>query len=370
VISIQRLPSSLTTLDAARALLLRDVVPTVAIELPLADALGCIAADNAPLAAVPPHDVAAADGWALTSRDLVGASSYAPLPLASKPRWVEAGDAMPQACDCVLDDDHVDAAGPLFQILGEATPGQGVRRAGSDSAAGHALASGEPIAAFALALARSAGVATLRVRRPRLRLVNVAAEDAITTPLIAELARAAGLDVVQAQTSGRDAAAIAAQLEASCDLLVCIGGSGVGHSDATIAALTQRGELLAHGVALQPGRSAAIGRVGNVPVLALPGAPADALAGWWTLALPLLDRLAGRAARKATTLPLARKLASPIGLAEIVLLARDENAWLPLASGDLALGALRRADAWCAVPAGSEGYAAGTPVDAYMIRNQ
>ena len=42
---------------------------------------------------------------------------------------------------------------------------------------------------------------------------------------------------------------------------------------------------------------------------------------------------------------------------------------MPLASSELSLAALAAADAWFAVPAGSEGYAAGTAVDAYMLRD-
>ena len=68
------------------------------------------------------------------------------------------------------------------------------------------------------------------------------------------------------------------------------------------------------------------------------------------------------------TLPLARKIASSVGIAEIALLAREGDAWLPLAIGDLPLQAIARADAWLAVPGGSEGFAAGTAVDAYMLR--
>ena len=71
------------------------VAPVAPVELPLAEALRCIAAEMPPLAALPPHDIAAADGFALRARDLVGASSYSPLPLAASPVWVEAGDAMP-----------------------------------------------------------------------------------------------------------------------------------------------------------------------------------------------------------------------------------------------------------------------------------
>ena len=71
----------------------------------------------------------------------------------------------------------------------------------------------------------------------------------------------------------------------------------------------------------------------------------------------------------AVTLPLARKIASSVGIAEIVLLERNDGAWMPLAVGDLSLETIARADAWLAVPGGSEGFAAGTPVDAYMLRD-
>jgi len=39
-----------------------------------------------------------------------------------------------------------------------------------------------------------------------------------------------------------------------------------------------------------------------------------------------------------------------------------------LAVGDLPLELLARADAWLLIPASSEGFAAGTAVDAYMLR--
>src|SRR6478735_7635957 len=134
--SHQRLPTSLTPLDAALAALLNGVEPVAPAELPLAEALRCIAADMPRVGALPPHDIAASDGFALRARDLVGASSYSPLPLAALPVWVEAGDAMPEACDCVVDCDSIDRSGPIPQVLVEAIPGQGVRRAVSDIAAG------------------------------------------------------------------------------------------------------------------------------------------------------------------------------------------------------------------------------------------
>lgn len=373
MIPTQRLPASLTPLDVALMALLDRLEPVAPIELPLAQALGCVAADMPPLKAIPPYDIAAADGWAFCAGDLVGASSYSPLPLAISPVWVEAGAAIPQGCDCVIDTDLVDQTGPMVQVLAEAIPGQGVRRIGGDVAAGSfAIASGRRVRPLDLLIARAAGLERLNVRRPRLRIINIPATSGATATaqLISENARGAGADVIDAEATARDAEPIAkAAGTGSCDLLVTIGGSGVGRTDATIGALARCGEVLAHGIALQPGRTSAVGRIGKIPVIMLPGAPDQALAAWWTLALPALDRLSGRPPRQAVTLPLVRKIASSVGIAEIVLLEVNDGAWMPLAVGDLSLETIARADAWLAVPGGAEGFAAGTPVDAYMLRD-
>jgi molybdopterin biosynthesis enzyme len=373
MILTQRMPAALTPLEAARAALLSGLKPVAPRDVPLAEALGYVAAELPPLQALPASDVAAIDGWAFRSRDLVGASSYSPLPLAGSPAWVEAGDRMPEGCDCVIDSDLVEQTGPLFQVSAEAIPGYGVRRAGGDIAGGSLfIAAGRKIRALDLLTARAVGLDKVAVRRPRLRLINIPATtgNAVTAQLIAESARATGAEIIRVEAGARDARSIATAFDTEpCDLIVTVGGTGVGRTDATIAALASRGGLLAHGIALQPGRTAAIGRVSGSPVIALPGAPDHALACWWTLVLPVLDRLSGREPRRMTPLPLARKIASSVGISEIVLLKNVDNAWMPLATGDLSLKTIAGADAWLAVPAGCEGYAAGTPVNAYMLRD-
>ena len=368
--SLQRLPTSLTPLDKALDALLQGVEPVAPVELTLVGALRCIAAAMPPLEAHPPRDIAAVDGFAFGARDLVGASSYSPLPLTTPPVWVEAGDAMPEACDCVLDSDSVDVSGPLPQVLAEAIPGQGVRRAGGDIAAGSLLVeAGRRVRPRDLLMARAAGIERLSVRRPRLRIVNVPG-GSVTADLIAESAQTAGAEAVTFTAAGRDAESIAAALDGgACDLLLVVGGSGVGRTDAAVNALAERGKVLAHGIALQPGRTSAIGRVGKTPVVVLQGAPDHAFAAWWTLVLPVLDRLSGRRPRKTVNLPLARKIASGVGIAEIVLLERKQDLWSTLAVGELSLEAIVRAEAWLMVPGGSEGFAAGSPVDAYMLRD-
>lgn len=365
----QRLPPSLTSLDTARAALLRGLDPLAPLELPLTEAGGCIAAGAPLLPACPSRDIAAADGFALRANDLVGASAYSPLPLMTAPAWLEAGDAMPGGCDCVLDADAVEVSGPLVQVLAEGVPGQGVRRAGSDI--GDRTPSGReghPVSAADLLIARVAGLDKLSVRRPRLRIVNVPGATA-TAHMIAGIAHAAGLDATTLTAGARDQASIAAAVDASCcDVLLTIGGSGVGRQDAAIAALAQRGDVLAHGIALQPGRTAAVARLGKVPAIALPGSPDHALAAWFALVLPLIDGLSARQPRRQVTLPLARKIASSVGIAEIALLAEEHKAWMPIAVGEWPLQAIARADAWLLISGSHEGFAAGAPVDAYLMR--
>lgn len=368
MVTAQRLPASLTPLDAVLAAVLRDLAPVRPIELPPTDALRCIAAEMPALRAYPPHDVAVGDGWAMRANDLVGASSYAPLPLAALPVWVEAGAAMPDGTDCVVDADAVDSSGPLPQVLAEAIPGQGVGRAGSDIAAGGpVIVAGEPLLPRGLLLARAAGLDLLRVRRPRLRIVNISNGE-LTAQLIADTAQFAGAAIVCAEAAP-DVTAIANALAADdCDLIITIGGTGVGRTDAAVNALATRGMLIAHGIALQPGRTAAVGQIHATPVVALPGAPDQAFAAWWAIALPLLDRLSGRRPRQTLALPLERKIASGVGIAEVVLLTREEGSWATLAIADLSLDAIARAEALLIVPGASEGFAAGTVVDAYMLR--
>ena len=86
-----------------------------------------------------------------------------------------------------------------------------------------------------------------------------------------------------------------------------------------MATLARLGRVEAHGIALAPGTTAAFGMVGVRPVLLLPGRLDGALAVWLLLGEPLLARLAARRDRRPrVTARLARKVASNLGLAELV----------------------------------------------------
>ena len=363
--------TTLTPLDTALVLVCDGLHPVAPVELSLAEAVGCVAAAMPPAThAVPARNIAALDGWALVSADLAGASSYSPVLLASAPAWVEAGDALPDGCDCVLEALSLENVGSLKQVVSEAIPGAGVRRTGEDVAAGsQPVAAGRCIRDVDVLVLRRSGRDTVAVHRPHAHVIDISAgSDPATADTIVAMTAAAGARVTRA-TAGRDMASIVAATKGvACDLLVTVGGTGSGKTDVTIAALASCGATLVHGLALQPGRTAAAGRIGAIPVVTLPGAPDQALAAWWAIGRPVLARLSGALPSKPVVLPLVRKIASQVGLADIALLRVTDAGWLPLAVGDCPLHALAQADGWLMIAAGSEGHPTGHSVGAWPLR--
>jgi molybdopterin molybdotransferase len=355
----------LTDLAAARARLLGFCAPVAAREAQLARVEeGFLAEDLRAPVDLPVCALAARDGFACASADLVGASAFAPAYLARAPHSVEIGAPMPEGCDCVLDADHVEREGALVVALHAAAPGEGVTRAGDDAQAGDVLArAGERINAARAALLHAAGVRSASLRRPAVRiLVAPHAAGASSAALVCALAQAEGARVDLCVAAGRSLEDLRGALDpAGVDALVCVGGTGAGESDAMIAALRARGaDPLLHGLALSPGASGAAGLFMGTPVLALPGRPEAAFAVWLALGGPMIRALAG--AREPAPLeaaPLARKIASAPGLCEIVLVEQAEGLWSPCAPS---LAGMARAQGFLLTAAGSEGFAAGALV--------
>ncbi|WP_281978973.1 molybdopterin-binding protein [Pseudorhizobium flavum] len=366
--------SALTSLDVALATLLDGAEPVAPRPEPLNQALGSIAAAMpANLPAFPLEDTAIIDGWACCALDLVGASGYSPVALSHAPAWVNAGDAMPRGCDCVLQADLVDCTTSVALAVGEAAPGQGVRREGEDMQAHRPpVLEGRTISPADLLIARKAGLSQIAVRRPRVRLIDVGAGDrqAASLCFLVESLLASNASIAAVDKISCDALSIAAALASEmCDLLVLLGGTGEGRFDATAEALRSAGALTAHRIAVRPGETSAIGRLGSTAVIALAVTPESVLAGYLVFVQPLLDRLSGRSHRQGLPMPLARKIASKVGISEVVLLAREKDMWMPLAVGTFPLEAIRLAEAWLIVPDDCEGYDAETVVAAMPLRN-
>jgi molybdopterin biosynthesis enzyme len=103
---------------------------------------------------------------------------------------------------------------------------------------------------------------------------------------------------------------------------------------------------------------------GNRPVLLVPGRLDSALAVWLTIGRFLLDRLSATTEpeRQWATAKLTRKVASALGMAELVPVRCRDGKAEPIASGYLPAQAIAQADGWILVPADSEGCPAGREV--------
>jgi molybdopterin molybdotransferase len=339
------------------------------------DSLGSpLAADLLLPQALPAQDSAAQDGWAVRAEETAGASAYAPAPLGSA-GWIEAGAAMPPGADAVLQPFEVDGREPHLMALAEAVAGDGVRASGADAPASLLLRrAGQMLRARDLPLLAMAGMATVAVRRPRVALLPVGDEILASTamdrlsPFLFQLLAREGAEPRILGPVGDDPARIAAALHAGAeeaDLILTLGGTGMGRGDHAAAGLALAGELVLHGLGARPGHSAGFGQSMGRPVILVPGDPADALATWLLLARPAVRRLSGTVPPPLRPARLTRKIASSIGLAELVLLRHGAEPGVvePLATGILPLGALAAAEAVLVVPPSSEGYEAGRWVE-------
>ncbi|PWS37053.1 molybdopterin-binding protein [Falsiroseomonas bella] len=345
----------LTPPEAMLAALLDGVVPVAAQRLPAAAALGrMIGEDLRASAPFPPQDIALREGWAVSAAATLGASPYGPIPLTETPMLLRAGEALPPGTDALLGPFDLEEH-PLPQALQAAAPGDNIRRAGEDFPALAPVAqAGRRLRALDIPSLLAAGIAEVAVRVPRVTLLDCGTGLA---PMLAALAGIEGAEITL------DDAAPDALRDAGGDAILVVGGTGESSEDPAPRALAAAGTLMAHGLAARPGMATAIGRIGAAPVLLLPGRAEDALAAWWLLGRPLLRHLAGAAAPPPREARLARKVASTIGLAELVPLRFAEPAIVePLSVGALPLGVLSQAEALLVVPPGAEGYEAGSMI--------
>lgn len=332
----------------------------------LAEAGGCVLAEDVLCSRQPEHPIALRDGYAVEAAALADASAYAPLPFAALPQRVDAGQSLPGGTDAVLpvdavvwrDEQQVDA-------IASAAPGDGVLAAGADGAGGVLRRAGERLRTVDLAVMTAFGIAEATIRRPRVRLAL--GGTGAPPPLAAarDLLRQA---LLEAGAAPCDAPGAALSLEAALTqtdavAVIAVGGTGSGRNDAAVRLLQRLGKVEAHGIAVAPGETAAVGFAHERPVLLLPGRIDAAIAVWLLVGRHLVARLAGgRVDDTAAVVPLKRKVTSTIGLAELIPVACAGGVAEPLAAGYLSWQALAASDGWIVVPADSEGYAAGTPV--------
>ncbi|WP_372006736.1 molybdopterin molybdotransferase MoeA [Tistrella mobilis] len=396
------------TVDDARARILADATPLGAETVPLGLARGrVLARDVIARRTQPPQAMSAMDGWALRSTDLAnGRRSFRVVGEARAGQGFDGdvgtgeavriftGAPVPTGADLVVIQEdtritshHEDGTPAAMYITGEhpdMESGDNIRPAGIDFQTGAVgLQAGRELEARAIALAAAMGHPWLPVhRRPRVALLATGDElarpgeplgpdsivDAVS-PCLTALFTDAGADVVDLGIAPDIRDQIDAQIATArgADLLVTIGGASVGDHDLVQAALVAAGAGIDFWkIAMRPGKPLMYGRLDGMPVLGLPGNPVSAYVCSVLFALPLIDRLAGRAPRAAASerLPLAapiaanamrqhymraRLLCEPNGQAT-VLPVRDQDSSLLSALADADVLILRRPHAAAAEP--------------------
>ena len=296
----------------------------------LRDAAGRILAEDiTSTRAVPPHDNAAVDGYAVRFEDLsadgetrlvltgrIAAGDISDRPIgAGEAIRIFTGAAMPADGDTVLmqEDCREDRQGDNTHVVIPPGIKQGANRrfAGEDIAAGDViLKAGTKLRPQEIGLTASIGLKTLSVYKPvRVALFSTGDEvrdagedlppgciyDANRYSVAAALERLGCIvddlgilpdsyDVI------RDTLSAAAD---DHDLIMTSGGVSTGEEDHVRAAIDALGKMHFWRLAIRPGRPLALGQIGNVPFIGLPGNPVAVLVTFMRFARPAILRLGG-----------------------------------------------------------------------------
>ena len=332
---------AMLSIDQARARILDGLRPTHSEVVPLDAAWGRVAAhDVTARLANPPADLSAMDGYALRAADsapgtrlrVIG-SSAAGHPFAGSVGPGECvrlftGSVLPAGADGVLIQEDATRDGADMIVGAAVPPNRHIRGAGQDFSLGDTvLPAGRLLGARDIGLAGAANHSWIAChRKPTIALLATGDEIALpgdpipaggiansNTPMLAAAIRAAGGEALVLPPAPDDIAAIVARLDGlRCDMLVTIGGASVGDHDLVQAALAERGFAVDFWkVAMRPGKPLMHGRLGDIPVLGLPGNPVSALVCALLFLLPAIARLSGN---RATTIPRTDRaiLAAPL----------------------------------------------------------
>jgi molybdopterin molybdotransferase len=344
---------------------IEKVHPATAAEVPAAAAIGATLAQDIVLAeARPSQPIALIDGYAVRAEATADAGAYAPAVLPEA-REVEVGDALPPETDAVAPHGTVTQRGGQYEAHQVMTAGDGVLIEGIDAAAGEVLRpAGARLRLVDSATLLALGIATVTVRRPRLRVYQTRKDrDPIGYAIRRWLGHAVAAEGGDPLAADPGAEVGTIMDDDRVDGAVVIGGTGCGSRDHAVEALAQAGTVAAHGIAFTPGETAAFGTLKGRPVLVVPGRLDAAVAAWFLIGRAMLGRLrAGGDDEPASECMLKTKVTSTVGLTELFLAQRLGDAVEPLASKYLPFAMLSRADGWFVVPATSEGLPPGTRV--------
>jgi len=403
--------SDMTPVEVHQAQILEAIRVLPPAELALAQAEGCVLAEDITAAvSLPSFDNSSMDGYAVLASDTAKASDDSPvfLPVSGE---IAAGDTgaftlaaggairimtgalIPAGADAVIPVELTDGGSTQVGIRKQVAAGNAVRYAGGDARQGEVLLeTGTRLKPMHIAVAASAGRRELLVR-PRPRVVVLSTGNELAEPgtplvpgriwdsnsyMIAAAAREAGAIAHRHAVVPDEAARVLATLEEeleSADLLVTTGGVSMGgEHDVVKAALGRLGTVTFRKVAMQPGMPQGFGTVGKaqVPIFTLPGNPVSAYISFQLFVRPALGALQGD---PAFSLPAVRStltgpVRSPAGRRSYLraTLSADKSGVAPLSGqGSHQIAALGRANALVIVPEWTTSLDAGAEVDVLIL---
>lgn len=321
--------------DAA-ARIVAAVAPLPAEDVALAEAIGCVLAEDvvSPIT-LPRWDNSAMDGYAVFGEDIAGASEAQPrtLPVvgsiaagAPVPTFLLPGQAMqimtgafmPPGADTVVRVEDTDGGSAKVQVRRDRDIGKNIRRAGEDVREGQvAIPAGTAIGAAQIGVLSSIGCATPRVhRQPRVAILGsgdelveldgfaevlagrrIVSSNRYTLEALVRLNGGVPLALGHAKDS-LDAVRELLQraVDAKPDLIVTSAGVSVGEHDHTRTAIEAMGTALDFWrVRMRPGAPLGFGRVQGIPWIGLPGNPVSAMVTFELFVRPTIRRMLGHA---------------------------------------------------------------------------
>ncbi|VIO78237.1 Molybdopterin molybdenumtransferase [Bradyrhizobium ivorense] len=379
----------------------------------LDDALGCALAEDvvAPID-VPPFDRSNVDGFAVGSADLASAGEAAPVQLLLNDETIACGTAptrpvlsgtataiatggpVPRGADAIVMVEHTQPAGQrAIEVRRAASPGQFVSYAGSDIARGEALLrAGTVIGSREIGMLAACGIADVQVaRRPRVAILSTGDElvqpgealrpaaiydtnGAIVTAAIAENGGEAHFLGAIADDEAELEAAMRNALAGS-DMLVLSGGTSKGAGDVSHRIIARLGKpgIIAHGVALKPGKPLCLAVCDGKPVIILPGFPTSAMFTFHDMIVPVLRRMAGLPPRSdaKVTAKVPVRIASELGRTEFVMVSLVEGSdtliAYPSGKGSGAITSFAQADGFLKIDALADQMPAGSDTEVTLF---